>query len=387
MSQVGHERTSAVVCIAASHGHALPAADMDAVLDRLYNRHATNRKRRFTRQTTMYRSMTRRRFGAGATAAFALDLWPGVRALAAAEPLRTRAAIALSAAFQSVVWLGVEAGLFRRNGVEVTLTLATGGPRAAAGVVRGDWEFCHTGDLPIAEGVAQGQDPVLIVAPTAPHDAAFLMARREITKPEQLANARIGGVDATGQFGRAVQALLKKWDVPATVVSLGSFQAIYKALGAGEIDAGYLPVDLRFLGQNEFGWNAIQGLPVGAGGIVTTRRLIASNRELVFQFVQACVDTIALFKTRPDIVIPLLQRFLQINDRGAVEQLHAYYAPLFQATPRPTFASEIQPLRDIVSQKYPAAATLRPEDLSDASFVDELERTGYIGRLYSGPAK
>jgi hypothetical protein len=54
------------------------------------------------------------------------------------------------------------------------------------------------------EGVAQGQDPVLIVAPTLPHDAAFLMARRDITKPEQLANARIGGVDATGQFGRAV---------------------------------------------------------------------------------------------------------------------------------------------------------------------------------------
>jgi len=34
------------------------------------------------------------------------------------------------------------------------------------------------------------------------------MARRDITKPEQLANTRIGGVDATGQFGRAVQVLL-----------------------------------------------------------------------------------------------------------------------------------------------------------------------------------
>ena len=77
-----------------------------------------------------------------------------------------------------------------------------------AGKLRGDWEFCHTGDLPIAEGVARGEDPVLIVAPTAPHDAAFLMARRGITRPEQLANARIGGVDAAGQFGRAVQALL-----------------------------------------------------------------------------------------------------------------------------------------------------------------------------------
>jgi ABC-type nitrate/sulfonate/bicarbonate transport system substrate-binding protein len=209
------------------------------------------------------------------------------------------------------------------------------------------------------------------------------MAKREITKPEQLANARIGGVDATGQFERAVQVLLKKWGVSATVISLGSFQAIYKALGSGEIDAGYLPVDLSFLGENEFGWNAIQGLPVGAGGIVTTRRLIVANRELVSQFVRASVDAIALFKTQPDVVVPLLQRFLQIDDRKFVEQLHTYYAPLFQVTPRPTFVSGIEQLKDIVSRRYPTAADLRPEDLADASFIDDLRRTGYIEQLYS----
>jgi ABC-type nitrate/sulfonate/bicarbonate transport system substrate-binding protein len=331
----------------------------------------------------MRSSMTRRGFGIAASAAFGLDIWPSGGAPRAAQSSPTRAAIALRAAFQSVTWVGAEAGIFKRHGIEVTFTLETGGPRAAAGTVRGDWEFCHTGDLPIMEGVAQGQDPVLIVAPTLPHDAAFLMARRDITKPEQLANARIGGVDATGQFGRAVQILLEKWGVPATVVSLGSFQAVYKALGAGEIDAGYLPVDLRFLGENEFGLNAIAALPVGAGGIVTTRRLIVANRDLVAQFVQASVDTIALFKTQPDVVVPLLQRYLQIDDRKSVEQVLAYYTPLFQSTPRPTFVSEIEPLRAIVSRKYPSASTIRPEDLADASFVDELDRTGYIARLYS----
>jgi ABC-type nitrate/sulfonate/bicarbonate transport system substrate-binding protein len=327
--------------------------------------------------------MTRRRFGLAATTAFAFSVGPGARELKAAELSRTRAALALRATFQSVVWVGVEAGRFRQHAVDVMFTLETGGPRAATGTARGDWEFCHTGDLPVVEGVAQGQDLALIVAPTAPHDAAFLMARRDITKPAQLANTRIGGVDATGQFGRAVQALLANWGVSAMVVSLGSFQAIYKALGTGEIDAGYLPVDLRFLGENEFGLNAIIGLPVGAGGIVTTRRLIAANRELVSQFVRASVDTIALFKTQPDAVVPLLQRFLQIDDRKSVEQVLAYYAPLFQANPRPTFASEIQQLKNIISQKYPAASHIESEDLVDTSFVDELVRTGYIEGLYS----
>ena len=301
----------------------------------------------------------------------------------AARPSGVRMAIALRAAFQSVAWVGAELGIFRQHGIELMFTLETGGPRAAAGTVQGDWEFCHTGDIPVVEGVAQGQDPVLVVAPTAPHDAAFLMARRGITKLEQLANARVGGVDAKGQFGQAVAALLDQWGVSATMVSLGSFRAIYQALGTGEIDAGYLPVDLRFLGENQLGLNAIAGLPVGAGGIVTTRRLIAANRELVSQFVRASVDTIALCKTRPDIVVPVLQRFVQIDDRKSVEQLLAHYAPLFRSSPRPTFASELPQLSSIVSQKYSAAGNIKPEELADASFVDELDRAGYIERLYS----
>ena len=67
---------------------------------------------------------------------------------------------------------------------------------------------------------------------------------------------------------------------------------------------------------------------------------------------------------------------------GAVEQVHAYYVPLFRATPDPTFFDEMPRLRTFVEKKYPAAATLAAKDLSDSSFVDELARTGYIARLY-----
>jgi ABC-type nitrate/sulfonate/bicarbonate transport system substrate-binding protein len=293
-----------------------------------------------------------------------------------------RAAIALRAAAQSVIWIGAEAGIFRKHGLDLKLTLDTGGPRAAAGTIGGDWEFCHTGDTPVVQGVLRGQDPVAIVGVTEPHEIAFLMARRDITTPQQLAGARIGGVDAKGQFGKYVEGLLNKWGVSATVLTLGSFKTIYEALEKGEIDAGYLPVDLRFMGQKEFGWNSLAGIPIGAGGIVTTRRLIDANRELVSSFVKASVDTIALFKTRPDVVVPLLQQYLQINDRKAIGALHAYYVPLFRSIPRPTFDSDLPGLKATFSREYPAAENLRSDDLCDASFVTDLERTGYIDKLY-----
>ena len=297
--------------------------------------------------------------------------------------IRLRAATGLRATLQSLIWIGSEAGLFRQHGLEVTLNTETGGPRAASGTVSGDWEFCHTGDLPIVQGVLQGQDPVLLMTPAELHDVAFLMGRHDISKPEQLKGARIGALDAQGQYGRAVAAMLEKWGVSAELVSLGSFQGIYKALGKGEVAAGYLPVDLRFLGENEFGLNALGGISSGAGGIMTTRRLIASNRPLVMTIVTALVDTIALFKTKPDVVVPLLQRYLGIDDRRAVEQVHAYYAPLFRKSPDPTFFNEMPRLKGFVEKQYPAAAALEVKDLSDPSFVEELDRTGYIARLYA----
>jgi ABC-type nitrate/sulfonate/bicarbonate transport system substrate-binding protein len=334
--------------------------------------------------------MNRRQFGLVTASVLATNLWPVMGALtaSAADARNVRIATALRAAFQSVGWIGAETGLFRRHGIDASFpTLQAGGPGAVTKMLAGDWDFAHTGDVPIVQGVLRGDDPVLILTPTDLHAGVFVMSRREITKPEQLAGGRVGAVDQTGQLGRAMQALLQKWGVSATLVSLGSFQAIYAALGKGEVDAGYLSVDLRFRGQNEFGWNALESLPAGTGGIVTTRRFVAANRDVVVAVVKGFVDSIHFFKTQRDAVVPLLQSFLQFNDRKAVEALHDFYVPLFLAVPTPTFFSELPNLKSAFSKQYGDASKLQPRDLQDSSFVDELDQSGYIRQLYAGGTK
>ena len=128
----------------------------------------------------------------------------------------------------------------------------------------------------------------------------------------------------------------------------------------------------------------LHALPTGWGGVVTTRRFITAKRGIVAEVVKGFVDSIHLFKTQRDIVVPLLQRFLQFSDAKGLEQLHAFYAPLFRTVPRPTFFSEKLRLKDTFSKQYPAVQKLRLEDLYDSTFVDELDRSGYIQQLYSG---
>jgi ABC-type nitrate/sulfonate/bicarbonate transport system substrate-binding protein len=299
-----------------------------------------------------------------------------------------RVATGLLAMWQSTAWLGAEAGVFRKRGIDLTLPgIAVGGPEAAAGLIRGDWEFAHTGTVPVAEEVLKGHDVVILATPTSDFPKSFVMTRKEITELAQLAGKKVGVLTETGQTSVAARITIEKAGATATYLPLVKFDRIYAALADGEIDAGALPIDLRFGGQALHGWNAFPIDAFDAPSIfATTRKLIASNRPLVMNVMQGFVETIHLFKTQPDFVVPLLQRYVKIDDRKAAEDLYAYHVPVFQKIPRPSF-SGMQTLREFLVAKYPAAASLKETDIADASVIDELERSGFIDRLYAADTK
>ena len=299
-----------------------------------------------------------------------------------------RVATGLLAMWQSTAWLGAEAGLFRKRGVDMTFPgIAVGGPPAAEGVIRGDWEFAHTGALPVAEQVLKGHDIVILATPASVFPNSFVMTRKEITALAQLTGKKVGILTETGQTSVAARLVVEQAGARATYVPLLKFERVFAALAAGEIDAGALSIDLRFTGEARYGWNAFPIREFGTPSIfATTRRLIAADRALVMNVMQAFVETIHLFKTRPDVVVPLLQRYLQIDDRKAAEDLYAFHVPVFQQVPRPSFPG-MQRLRDVLAAKYPAAASLKESDIADSSFIDALEQDGFIDRLYAADRK
>ena len=241
--------------------------------------------------------------------------------------------------------------------------------------------------MPVAEEVLKGRDVVILATPTSDFPKSFVMTRKDITQLAQLNGKKVGVLTETGQTSVATRITVEKAGATAIDLPLVTFDRIYAALASGEIDAGALPIDLRFTGQARYGWNAFPMSSFDTPSIfATTRKLIASNRDLVTNVMQGFVETIHLFKTRPDVVVPLLQRYLKIEDRKAAEQLHAFHVPVFQKVPRPSFPG-MQKLRDFLVAKYPAATSLKESDIADSSFIDELEQSGFIDRLYAADVK
>jgi ABC-type nitrate/sulfonate/bicarbonate transport system substrate-binding protein len=279
----------------------------------------------------------------------------------------------------------MEVGIFKRLGLECTFPrLETGGPEAVAGVVRGDWEFAETGSAPFVQAALKGQDTTILLGALAPLSTGMpILTRPAISDPHQLDGKRLGVLTDTGQVAIFVRSVLQMWGVSATLVPLGTFGAIYAALGSGEIDAGAFSADYRFLGPSEFGLRVLDTPSLGHVPVVVgcSRRLIAADRRLVARVVQGYVEAIHFFKTKRSEVVPILQQFLIFKDRSAVEEAYGFYAPLLQPLPRPSAVGLQTLLRDLLPN-LPSAVPLPLTDIVDSSFLDELEQAGFIETLY-----
>lgn len=306
-----------------------------------------------------------------------------------AERIKVRMTTALRAPTHSLAWCGTEAGVFRARGIDVTFpVIETTGPEAVHGLARGEWDFCQTGTLPVVENFLNGGDAVVLFRNALQHDNLCLALRPELKSLAELHGKRVGVLsDATsGQTGINARLTLEKAGATATYVGLGGYGNIYKALIAGEIDAGPLPLHLRFAGERQYRWNIFS---LAFGGAIpsvfaTTRKLISSNRDLVLRVAQGFIATVHAFKTQPEVFIPLLQRFLNVSERQLVEDQHRFYAPLFPQVPRMALSAEgLQSIRNTFAAKYPAAQNLQEADFADSSIVDELEQSGFIAKLYA----
>jgi ABC-type nitrate/sulfonate/bicarbonate transport system substrate-binding protein len=306
---------------------------------------------------------------------------------------KVRMTTALRAPTHSLVWCGAETGVFARQGLDVIFpVIETTGPEAVHGLARGEWDFCQTGTLPVVENFLNGGDVVVLFRNALQHANLCIALRPGLTTLAELNGKRVGVLsDATsGQTGINARLTLERVGATATYIGLGGYENIYKALIAGDIDAGPLPLHLRFSGERQYGWKIFDMTFGGAipSVFATTRTLIAADRELVMRVAQGFIQTVHAFKTQPDVYVPVLQRFLNVSDRKLAEDQHRFYVPLFPPVPRMALSDEgMQSIRDTFAAKYPAALNLQEADFTDSSIVDELEQSGFIAQVYGGAAQ
>src|SRR5262245_35243005 len=290
------------------------------------------------------------------------------------------------------LWITHERGFFRKHGLETQLILAEGGSLAAEMLASGEVLFAQMAGPGAIQAALRGKDAVMIAGVVNTFTFQF-MVHKNIAETDQLKGKSLGVTRYGSSTDFATRYILDKYGLKAgsdVVISpLGTMPAIHAALEAGKIDGALLSAPFtsqaRKTGFRLLADLRTLGLEYQHTGIATTRALIKSQPDLVRAFMRAYVEGIHHYKTQREDSLGILQQYLNVNDAGALSEIYEEIGlALVPETPYPT-AKGIHTILQELGAKDLAAAAARPEQFFDPRFVQELDRSGFIDRLYKSP--
>jgi NitT/TauT family transport system substrate-binding protein len=291
---------------------------------------------------------------------------------------------------QSYPWIAEEAGLFKKYDLEIPLVFVTPGAPAVAAILSGDSEVAVIGAASITRPFVQGnKDPVLIggVKSLLTHS---IIAKPDIKTPEQLRGKRIG-VSRIGSNPHyfAVQALrhygLDSRDV--SYLQAGGAPETLAALVAQGIDAAVLtvPTDAQALklGYHYVIYGPDLRIAYAATTFTTRRSIIAKRGPVIGRFMRAMAEAAKIMHTDKEYIYKILAKYLRIDDRKLLES--SYNVEIKSLEPRLAIKPEgLQSTLDEIAPVDPRAKTVKPQEMVDTRYLDEMEKSGFFDQIWAG---
>jgi ABC-type nitrate/sulfonate/bicarbonate transport system substrate-binding protein len=237
--------------------------------------------------------------------------------------------------------------------------------------------------------VQGNKDPVFVAGIKSVLTHSFV-AKADVKTPEQLKGKRIG-VSRIGSNPHyfAVQAL-RHFGIDSREVSYiqtGGAPETLAALVAQAIDVAVLtvPTDAQALklGYHYVIYGPDLRIAYLATGYSTRRSIMAKRGAVIGRFVKAMAEAAKIMHTDKEFTFKVLQKYLRVDDRSLLEA--SYNVEIKALEPRLAIKLEgIQSTLDEIAPTEPRAKTIKPQEMVDMRYLDEMEKSGFFEQLWSG---
>ncbi len=286
---------------------------------------------------------------------------------------------------QGHIWVGQEAGLFKKYGLDVEPILLRGGSLATQALATGDPPLVNIGTVVQAD--LQGYNLALIAAVQNKYDF-IVFVRPGITRLEQLKGKRIGitGFGSATHFASSILLKHLKLDPNKDVALIpsGLDPERVAALVGGKIDASFFNSSAAPLARKAGLTELLQigdlGVEVQGNGLATSRLFIQTNREIVKGAVKGYVEAIHFIYSHKKESQKVFAKYMRNSDPEFLENAYQHYIETIPKKPYPTLKG-IQFLLDMLAPQTPQAKTAKPEQFVDLSFLQELEKEGFFSEM------
>ena len=291
---------------------------------------------------------------------------------------------------QSMPWMAQEAGLFKKYNIDHELVFIASSGIVTAALLGGDADMTVTGGIGNVIAYVRGSTDVAFIGGVKNTMTQTLVAGGNIKKPEDLKGKRIGVSRIGGNSHYFTIQALRRYNMEPnrdfSFLQTGGDPETLAALISGGIEVANLtpPTDSQAIarGYHYVVYGPDLKIPYAATAFVTKRSLLAKRGQVVGQYMRAMAETARIMHTDREFVYKVLGKYLRITDRSVLDS--AYNAEIKVLEPRLVIKNEaLQAILDEVAQTDPRAKKVKPQELIDSRYLDEMEKSGFFDQVWA----
>lgn len=329
-------------------------------------------------------------FGGVAIASFiATALLPFASRAEQASPGRLKIEIPFNSLSFDVapLWVAFDQGLFQRYGIDASSGGVMQSPALVASLLSGERPVAVSGPDAVVSADLNGADIVMIAA--GPRADFGVFAKAGIRQVADLKGKVIG----ITQFGTTHDFITRyvlrqaglKPESDATIVPLGQanlLPALIEGRVAGAVmQASAIFEAKRAAGLTELAQGSDYGLFIYAGSLMAKKSWVTANPQAALDIVRGYVAGVAAVHTNKIATIDALRHYSGATDADLLAEDYEAIGKVLPKLPLP----DPQKLRaNLDESRLAAAKGADPATFVDPSFVAELQRDGFIDKLYAG---
>jgi len=311
---------------------------------------------------------------------------PGASQVAASK---IRLQLAYHATSQAVwpMWIAKEIGAFDKYGIDAELVFVEGN-RAVNGVIAGTTPIAFVAGNDVMAPAAQGADLVALMTSGGEQPGNQIWGAKGIASAADLrgkiagANELGGETDKLLRYGLQQMGLTPGKDIQ--IVSVGEQSVRVAALQTNRVQAAIMDPGFEQKLQ-EMGFTQLfdfrkSSLLLQKGTVVTTRKYLDQNRDVVTNVMKALLEGVAYEKSNKEGTIKIAQKYAAQVGADVVSTLWDRYAPALPKVPV-VQPSAFEGLK--IFSEDPKVKALDTSKLVDSSIVESLDSSGFINSLYA----
>jgi len=287
---------------------------------------------------------------------------------------------------QAAAWVAKEKGIFQKNGLDVTLESIAGGSSPTAALLSDQIQALQI-SVEAVSATLEGADIVYVAGPVS-SPLFWFIAGPQIKTSADLKGQKIAatGVGTATYFADILALRSFGLDLKdVQIITTNNVPGILAAVQSGQVAGGAVSMptysEAKKQGLKTLVDVADLGSKYPSSWLAVRRKTIETRRADVLALVRSITEAIAFEIKDPAETQRIIGIYTKTTDPALLKETYDTLVPYLNKVPTPK-AEQVGTALELIALDNPKAKGADPTKFVDPSFVQELEKAGFIDSLY-----